>query len=366
MRSEPSVAGILASFAACVAATVCLVLSAFFFEWSSEQLREDRVAQFEESVNRWSDSSRKVFSEIDLTALLYLPNGTQRSSVIEVHLASNRTSDVYNDAQNGERLPSYQALRYEGSLPASAYPNRPLPNLGLPLDALNNTPGVVDGKVMDLSLRIDGKLIHVGEYPVVKVTGHYENAGMYNQCQPRQGVMMGQVCWVYSRLSRLCVQISKIGGSWKLAPTVPGQNNSFGCRMEARKWEVSTYSAVPVSTLSTLGSLPLENIVMQVRSADDPYLVAQELTSGTLNFGMPALEEGVTGLVLLVVGLVLCCLPQGALCRWVICKWWKRRNLPRRYPPSRPSLSQRQSPPADTVGMRYAVDDDSDDDIRVR
>ncbi|CAE8696122.1 unnamed protein product, partial [Polarella glacialis] len=98
-------------------------------------------------------------------------------------------------------------------------------------------------------------------------------------------------------------------------------------------WSPATYTTVPPEEI--IGrAVSTAGVIVELRSNLDPYLVAMETTDGSLNFGTPAYEEGVYGIVLLVIGLVLCFVPQGAFCRWALCKLLRRRRergLPRKH-----------------------------------
>jgi len=327
---------------------VCLGVSLFFFKWTLQRTRETRSLLYEAAVAAWPPARLK-FSGLAPTA---------RMDNLSVELTANATKDSFHDEQNGILLPTYEALRYSGVVPVPVLPG----DVQLPLP--NSPVRYVDGPVaFKVELDIDDSRLQLGSYPLVKVVRHYESPGMYDNCATKKGVELSYgLCWVYSRLSKVCVQVARLpenNRSWGLAPRVVGRNDTFGCDFKGN-WSPATYTTVPPEEI--IGrAVSTAGVIVELRSNLDPYLVAMETTDGSLNFGTPAYEEGVYGIVLLVIGLVLCFVPQGAFCRWALCKLLRRRRergLPRKHYAPRAS----SEPSAATVGMRYAVGGDSDDE----
>jgi len=51
-----------------------------------------------------------------------------------------------------------------------------------------------------------------------------------------------------------------------------------------------------------------------VRNANDPFLRAEDLTHGSMNFGLSPASQRVDGIALLVVGLIICIIPIARCC----------------------------------------------------
>lgn len=342
---EPSISGALLVIGGCVAATICLVIGGFFLEWSTERLREKHVSRYEAAIDNWK-KTREEFSNLTMTMLL---------DNISVELVANTSVDALHDSQNEVPLPEHRPLKYTGVFPSGVLSAGVLPA------PTNSSQRAVFGREVEVHLDIDGSRLELGSYALSKASAHFEQKGVYGRCREQLGEQVGQLCWVYSQLSGACVQIRREldGQRWQ----VMSKNNS-GCVLKKGSWESAVYS--PVSLDEIRGrTVPVATIALEVRSEHDPYFDAMEITKGSLNFGMPALEERVTGILLLVMGLVLCCLPQGALCRWALCAYLKRRkrNYRRSLPPLRTGP---QRTPAETVGMKYAVGEASDDEFQVK
>eukprot|EP00931_Biecheleriopsis_adriatica_P076721 TRINITY_DN50402_c0_g1_i1.p1 TRINITY_DN50402_c0_g1~~TRINITY_DN50402_c0_g1_i1.p1 ORF type:complete len:362 (-),score=60.75 TRINITY_DN50402_c0_g1_i1:68-1126(-) len=344
---ELSVTACLLGLGAFIVSTVCLVLGGFYLAWSVQRLREHQVERYQAALVKWREV-RKSFSNLQMTVLV---------DNVSVTLSGNSSKDAFHDEQNLEPLPEYEALKYDGVVPSGVLTAGVLPQ------PENDTQKLVVGKRVDARLSMDSSSMQLGTYHLSQVKAHYESPGMYGRCREKHGEQVHTDCWVYSRITKLCVQIGEDGGEWQLRR----RNGSFGCTMTrhgahlvADQWQAATYTTVSLDELRGR-TVPIGEIRLEVRSEHDPYLTAMELTHGTLNFGTPALDERVTGIVLIVIGVVLCCLPQGALCRYLLCAYLKSRKESYRKPRT---LPRRRDPAAETVGMRYAVGEASDEEFQ--
>merc|ERR1719261_322149 len=117
--------------------------------------------------------------------------------------------------------------------------------------------------------------------------------GLHNNCRLRKGVFSNGKCWVYSRLSRICLQVVNDGLGWQFAYRVPNQNASYGCAYEDGNFTATIYKEldlVPSDPTPEASDHGVNNAIVQtvmfndleivVRSVYDPLLKALEVTEG--------------------------------------------------------------------------------------
>jgi len=179
------------------------------------------------------------------------------------------------------------------------------------------------GKLVDFKLNLGGSELDLGDVPLVRADMHGEQEGYFDRC----AVMSGGECWVFTRLTSICVQVRRAGSGWRLAPRSAGHNSTYGCKFHGAHhiWEAVTYTSEPLHTprkvyphgrpfIHTNASTAFDDFSIEVRFADDPFFKAVELTAGTLQFGMTKKEEDAIGIVLVIVGCVFFCIGAVAMC----------------------------------------------------
>jgi len=231
---------------------------------------------------------------------------------------------------------------------------------------------------VSFQLHIGTSVMHLEDLPLIRAIAHYEPEGLYDHCRSSGGVHeSGGKCWLNERLASLCVQVTFVGGSWRLAQRTAGEGKSYGCTYKGGHWESVEYSTVPYvkgeeGTWQELqnGTVHFEGLSIEVRSAADPLFVALELTRGSLDFGWTEAEEDILGIVLMILGIVFGARPCFTCCRAMR---GNRRKDPWRAS-RRPRLSRaaaeaaraarlRREPNPETVGMRHAQD--AQDEMRI-
>jgi hypothetical protein len=98
------------------------------------------------------------------------------------------------------------------------------------------------------------------------------------------------------------------GDIWKMNSLNPSLNGcyyeSYDLVVEKPPYHPGVYS----TNLTNDGS----KIVFEIRHVDDPYVLASRLTKGTYKFGLSSPQNAVMGIILLVIGGVLCAALVGA------------------------------------------------------
>lgn len=354
MVATDSSVALLASLVMCLASVGCMIGGIVYFELATEEQREHLTEDYNLSVQNWP-AERRDFDGLQVTANALAGRTT---------LVANLTADVLHDEEGP--LPLYSALVYRSSgVPIGFVSPAELGKM----EALSaNSPlgqRGAQGPLLAVTLVLDDSRLYVEAFPLLRATvRHALGDATQNHCGQRKGVDIAGECWVFSRLERICVQVERAGaGAWRLASRVHGRNNSYGCDFAGGDWAAPVYRPMDMEGQGThsseqwpTGSVHFEDLVLEVRSRRDPHLLAQELTKGSMNFGMSAEEEDVLGFVLIIMSIGFSCPLFCTLCR----QWCKNRrsNGPRRY---RPPVTQRwraglRDPDPEMVGIRYAVE----------
>jgi len=339
----------------CVLACGFLTGGIISLELASEERREHRAVDYVQAVHDWTGRQhRQDFEGLGKISVTARHDGKDFSTSLE----SNKTRDPLKDSGYGEVLPSYEALKYARRGVSSDY---------LPVIGYDDLVKVIVGSrfewwglTMAFEFNLGGSRIAPPAVPLVMAVAHHEPNGLYNHCHNTRGRYNNSNgrCWVYSRLERLCVQVQRVayGGGWQLAPRVPGQNKSYGCDYKASKWPAGVYSKVTAEDIENRAE-HFDHLVLEVRSSDDPFFKALELTGGTLDFGIMASEEQTLGIVLIFMGCVFSC-----PCTCAAIRTWRKNRAERasRYRPHRYHV--RRGPRAETLGMKSSVDGAGMDD----
>lgn len=283
---------------------------------SAEGSRELKEAEYSQSVHRW-EHTRRDFVGLKITA------STAYHSVV---LKADTSPDQLHDSENSVQLPNYEPLTYlvkgvpSGFVPETDFGSltavqksdstfRGAPHAG--------TLGQEWGPSIFLALKFEdssgfgGGILETQAYPILRaLIRHAPTPAPELKCQRElQGRYKAGKCWVYSKLVGICVQVHKDPTSkrWSFRPSAPGQNGTYGCDFKFGEWVAPRYERVPGPKAH--GLVGFDNLTIQVRSSDDPYLLAVNLTDGQLDFGMTSQDDRAVGLVMLALGLIIACPP---------------------------------------------------------
>ncbi|KNC49787.1 uncharacterized protein AMSG_06066 [Thecamonas trahens ATCC 50062] len=272
--------------------------------------RGDKIKKYNAAVDKWNSQSRD-----ELLAAQFTNTNSGASGGAEV-LGATTAVDVLRD--DDKDLKSYEPLKYRtagGFSFASA-------TLG--------TSDIV--YTADISASQNGG--PASTMSVGLTFGHYISRGqgsLSRSCQltatststGSSRPLCSQVCsddggqWdsttstcrFYLRASDMCLKVTLSGSSWTPA-SVPG--SGFGCLYKNQggtkgDWSISSYTSVSAGATITPSTVQLT-----IRSSDDPYILASDLTNGSYDFGLTRAQKIVIGIVLIVIGCVwMCCVCGG-------------------------------------------------------
>jgi len=396
---------IMVSLLMFTAFVVCLAGGILSLVLASQKRHHKGLYDYLDSVESWTEH-RKSFAEIPrLTLRASAPTSTRSPQSIGTpsqgqvnvsdHLVLLPHDKLDPTLPKEPALPTYQALTYrvgqrsgrlnarggghkDDSLGNNGQDEPPhsrdfLPEVGF--DSMRTeSPVLKAGSFVEFTFYMGSSSFKLEPIPLVKAEGHYEPAGMYNHCHARHGLQaQNELCWVHWRLTGLCVQISSSpNGTWHLQPRDEKRVTSYGCTYANGAWLAPEYSLVPSvhhesATWEELSSssATFQDFGAEVRSSDDPYLLALELTDGKLVFGWTEAEEDLLGIVLIIMALVIAFQP--AMRCYQSCRkhrqMGKARNARHRYITSAKPIRRRQDLTPETVGMRYARGDDHPEQV---
>lgn len=280
--------------------------------------REQKGSAYGDAVSRWA-RARHDFEGLRVMA-------STRYESIALHAES--TVDKLHDAEDAFDLPVYDPLTYRvRGVPPSFFPAASFDHLQRHEATLAETlrgphqarqphrPTQDWGTAVSLALTLEdgfGKPVNLelGTYPLVRaIVKHAPTPGPEFKCRRElAGLYKGGSCLVFSQLSGICVQVAPDRDGWKLATRDLQRNESFGCDYSHGQWVAARYQQVPA--MLAKGFVRFDNLSIEVRSVDDPYFSALELTEGSLDFGMTSNDDRSVGFVLLCLGLVIACPPS--------------------------------------------------------
>mmetsp|Transcript_57336 Transcript_57336/g.167829 ORF Transcript_57336/g.167829 Transcript_57336/m.167829 type:complete len:381 (-) Transcript_57336:36-1178(-) len=338
----------VSSVLTCLGSFGCLIAGAIYLKLGFEHHRVHLTVAFESVVNDWP-AARAAFEGLQVTVNV---------SGELVALAPNHTMDSWQDDEGF--VPDYSPLVYR-HIGMSDSANLTVEVGDMTLQAQHNPAEkrMAVGGMVSVSWSFGGSVILTQVFPLLRASERRIVGSYHKNCGQRTGVNIEGDCWVFTRLSRLCIQVAPAsGGAWRPVPRVEGHNDSYGCDFASGAWAAPQYRPLSLANAHSWhetwprGVVTFNDIVWEVRSYMDPYFSAMELTNGTLNFGMSAAQEDVIGIVLLLLGVALM-LPLGcAVGGSRLKRAW--RGSDRHYRSSgRWKLRQ---PDPEMVGMRYAVD----------
>eukprot|EP01062_Namystynia_karyoxenos_P023101 TRINITY_DN18886_c0_g1_i1.p1 TRINITY_DN18886_c0_g1~~TRINITY_DN18886_c0_g1_i1.p1 ORF type:complete len:394 (+),score=115.41 TRINITY_DN18886_c0_g1_i1:79-1182(+) len=262
----------------------CLAFGIYTFTAKGlDNARLERVAAFNAAVERWERAgARDAFASLGALSLHGLPDAAGH---VELRAATDGDSllDHHHD------LSDYRPLRYEykGSLLFGTQHGKVSPWREITADP-------------QCGIGNSTELFPLAHEPVQLSTVHSFPDGNWKDCDFRHhGTLMTSqhVCNVYFRAAGLCFRLQQQGGQWRPADKAGCYSPHYSPVHRSVKERVGRTNSPPPE-------LYLEGSAVVVRSADDPYLAAYNITGGTLAFGQTHNERIKSSIVFIVIGSV--------------------------------------------------------------
>mmetsp|Transcript_48510 Transcript_48510/g.113561 ORF Transcript_48510/g.113561 Transcript_48510/m.113561 type:complete len:413 (+) Transcript_48510:50-1288(+) len=291
----------------CISLTL-IIAGLYFLVDSAVGKREELVLEYNAVVEDWVSSGRQIFENLQIAAHATALQAGQQVNISE-ELLPNDTVDELRDSSGDRDLATYSALVYrKWNVRPDFFPQLMDTPTWLSKNDARKEPLVSLGIHVQRTFQDQTDL--VTEYTEVENI-HKRRPPTpgppAQKCQELSGEWTKGVCLVTRRLTGICVQVAEKDGLWKLAPRDPGNNQSYGCHFLKGEWHWAKYEVVPPPRTHgrSHGHKQPGPLVIEVRSATDPYLAALELTGGSLDFGMSASDDRAQGICLIFFGLLL-------------------------------------------------------------
>lgn len=330
---------------------VLLLVGIIFLANTATNHRSELVDTYDETVEIWNNSGRHEMENLSVTVDMSVvleaawaagggaaaPAGWNQTLAMWQSDATDWSFDA--DSEAGEGLDAYKPLKYfsrfvmplvdDGHLAvalggsevagptvqAEFPPQAPLPAYGeAPTATFRFDLKAPDGRTGSLT---------TGPFPLAySVIVPPQTQWAQSSCRDQRGLWLHNRCYVAKRLEDICVQIQQdSSGKWsfhdKLVEPLPALSRReaehsglrHGCdphtRWDPAAYEVDRCWAQPLGHVGcrTMAAQQQEILVV-LRSWNDPYVEAEELTDGDFDFGLSAETQRATAWALLILGFV--------------------------------------------------------------
>lgn len=343
----------------CCGPPVLVVGGVMIYQWAIIRAgHAEMVDTFNDAVREWNEPSRTHAAFESASFTLALTEGSTPRLVdhLPAVLRATRAPEVRPIFAGVEKLVQFQPLRYELALPGQT-----------------NGTGIVIKRVFDESLRIGLRLYSVAidetgvqhstkvaEVPAFHVFRVHEVPTTALKCRHSYGAYnyAAGICTERQVAASVCVKaaLAGIGSTTHWAPSSDG--GDIGC--DARNhWAPVRYEGVYTGVND---ARLVEHIMpVVVRNAGSPYILASDLTGGSLNFENSRTDKFALGVTLTIVGC-------GMSYPWIVmCKRKSKRDSGTRQQRREArgnydeSESESESERRDLLSGRLSSDEEEDD-----
>ncbi|KAL0491919.1 methionine tRS [Acrasis kona] len=242
----------------------------------SPPLLQPELVEYNSVVNLWNEKHMSHFSEFQFNLTRYLGKDVQVPYVLDQDKTLDR---IHYDGSQDVRRPD--PLKY--SLKRSAfYPNLVAIDFSMVLE-LDITYGYYGEEVSIRTNDYDGTTV---KYPVFLQIPMYRKSD--SDCAP--GFPDGEECYYAYAIRSVCLKVKEIkNGILELDTKYGGVGCSPGDALLGtdQMWPGAKYRFIDFGTNETnvgLHMTDLSDMVVSVRSTEDPYVFANKITNGTLSF----------------------------------------------------------------------------------
>mmetsp|Transcript_89775 Transcript_89775/g.284191 ORF Transcript_89775/g.284191 Transcript_89775/m.284191 type:complete len:389 (+) Transcript_89775:85-1251(+) len=311
--------------------TACVSLGLFttgvvFLVLSTSNRREALLADYDGTVRGWNASARGMFSQAHFN--VSAEDSLNARTPLVMRRSDSKDFDL-RDTEMGQGVDAYKPLKY-------------VVPLGFPADHINASfghnerawsllPARADAETVAFNFSISvsshgSSVLQLGSLAVPLVYGEARvpmTEYPDSDCRSaRRGIWRDMRCHVVHRLSRLCVVVEpdEVNG-WRFARIQRDgtAGSAAGATLQGcdpmTKWSPTAYARDfcwgPWPDRRRCAAADRRRIQVEVvlRSAEDPFLRAEELTRDHFDFGASAESQRTSGIIFLTVGCVLALIP---------------------------------------------------------
>jgi len=154
-----------------------------------------------------------------------------------------------------------------------------------------------------------------GQFNVnVELFSTFQSNDGQSLCNSNNGEWNHGICYYFYVLSEVCVKVSQQAGVTVLDTTYggPGCWYANGYPSDISLWIPAMYRKVPYNNGGIFQqTFSFLNMPVTVRNQHDPYIFAENLTRGSLSFGLTAGQKFIIGIALMAIGgffMLPCCI----------------------------------------------------------
>jgi hypothetical protein len=277
------------------------------------------IAQYNSAVDNWNSQYQAEFKLAPGFQFASQVNSPSYSaaSYVSGSFYTSTSSDSLNDyAHSGETFKSYTPFKFVSASPQSAVTRTVYLNYSftyLVYDAYNNLL-FHDSTWMPYKDLVAGVSCSTSE--IKKYGSNY--ACLQAKCSQLSGQHNFQAtdytCHYQMYPQKVCVKMSKsAAASWTV---------------QTGSWSGDIGGCYGTSGTTQMTSINPGYVLAEVRHYKDPYVIAGQLTNGSMNFGLTQGENARLGLIFLIIGgiittLVILCVVGTMRC---VRDWWEGRS----------------------------------------
>jgi len=238
--------------------------------------RDNNVSDMNGVISDWNNQNRAVFAEMNFYVIT--ANGT---------VALDKTlPDESDELPDTDGVHSYQPLYYQAEI-SELFATQ----IYTTTDETMHV--IINGSALNHTLDVSVPIFYTNS---TSDDPQYcgNNGGEFRQSDG--------TCYYYTQLTSLCIQVDNTGA-------LASRRGGNGC--EGPNFDPFYYDKLQYNNGQVLiQEIPFFGNTVTIRSSNDPYIEAEDLTSGSLSFGLSKGQIAVLGLGLMIVGIIFmlpCC-----------------------------------------------------------
>jgi len=256
-------------------------------------------------IGQWNTQYMEQFSDYTFS-LSGNPNMTQ--PFVPTAVSPTEASEIVDT----DGVDNYKPLYYSGNtasgssndlFPATQFSDAPI---DLVINATSNVAGTQNSTfTLSVQVFLTNTSNEVDEGTCLTYGGNYAGGG---------------TCTYYSAIESICLKLSFVKGLWQ----PDNSYNGYGC--QAPDFSPFTYKMLQYNNGQVFQfPYPFVDLTVTLRSQQDPRIEAEYLTNGSLDFGLTKVQTAVTGLIIMIIGIIFM-LPCCFMCFILIYTQQRRRR----------------------------------------
>jgi len=258
--------------------------------------RENNLKEINSDINLWTTSYEPQFQQLTWTA-----QGQNTAQSLQVTSPSYQNELPDTDGVNSY-TPYYFTLSSGSIVNPTYYTNNTVntQSITITYSVTNKFSGATNSFSNNFPLFMTNSTYSNNNNGQNSATNCINNGGNY--------VYATGTCYYYNQLIGVCLKVDNTTGFWSPDSSFGG----VGCKYGSGTWSPATYQQLYYNN-GRIFTQPIyfNSFSVVVRDTHDPYVRAQEITGGTMSFGLTKAQTAALGLGIMIVGIVFmvpCCI----------------------------------------------------------